>query len=243
MKLLARCAALAAALVTAGCEPDVVQVSAVEHGEMLFEDAAVAGTDLNTYSCATCHDVDPPPAGALIRPGAPMRGVTKRPSYWGGSEVELLRAVNQCLYYFMLKDGPWTPEDADAQAVYAYLESLSTTEEGTEAQPFTVVGEIYDLPAGDAGNGQGIYDRACGLCHGKAHTGEGRLVERAAVLPEETLEAHPLDKYTPDQRRLVFVEKARHGAFLGYPGQMPPFSLEKLSDAEMGDLLAFLDLY
>jgi thiosulfate dehydrogenase len=40
----------------------------------------------------------------------------------------------------------------------------------------------------------------------------------------------------------VFVEKTRHGGFLGYGGTMPPFSLNVLSDEDLADLLTFLRL-
>ena len=35
----------------------------------------------------------------------------------------------------------------------------------------------------------------------------------------------------------------RHGGFLGYGGEMPPFSVEKLSDAELADLIEYLGPY
>lgn len=222
--------------------PIIKTGTAIEHGAAIFNDPGISGTSLNTYSCATCHEsgaVDT----AVIRPGGSLVGVTKRPSYWGGKELDLIRAVNACLYYFMLKDKPFTEEDEEARALYAYLESISTGTEGTSAAPFSVVVNIVDLPAGDAGSGADVYGRACTSCHGPAHTGEGRLVARAPILPEQTLEQHPLGEYTAKEQRLVFVEKVRHGPFITYSGQMPPFSAEKLSDAEMADMLQYLDLY
>lgn len=229
-----------------GCtpEPEIItkQGTPIEHGEALFYDAAIAGTIPSGYSCATCHDVEPG-TSAIVRPGAVMAGVTKRPSYWGGQELELLRAINQCLHYFMAKDRPWTPEDTDARAMFVYLESISGEGSDTAPEPFTVVRDIVDLPAGDPTRGAKVFDHACAFCHGAPKTGKGKPVSRAPALPDETLAAHPPDKYTDLERRLVFVEKTRHGGFLGYGGQMPPFSLEKLSDTEMADLLAFLGLY
>lgn len=223
-------------------EPIVEHGTAIDHGQALFVDPEIAGTDLNTYSCATCHG-DEASETSPIRTGGSLRGVTERPSYWGGQELDLLRSVNHCLSIFMLKDGLWTADDEEARAMYAYLESLPAEAEDKAAAPFTVVTTIEDLPAGDAARGEVLFDRACAACHGPAHTGKDRLVERAAVLPEQTLEEHPIGQYTEDERRLVFVEKARHGAFLGYTGQMPPFSTEKLSDAELADILQYLDLY
>jgi len=172
-----------------------------------------------------------------------MAGVTKRVSYWGGQEVDLLRAINQCLHYFMAKDRPWTSEDTDARAMFAYLESISG--EGTDItpEPFTVVWDIVDLDVGNSTQGANVFDRACAYCHGSTRTGKNRSIATAPILPDETLAAHPPNNYTDLERRLVFVEKTRHGGFLGYGGRMPPFSLEKLSDTEIADLLAFLGLY
>ena len=229
---------------TAGCTPGdpetkVVQGTAVDHGAALFHDSAFVKTSFNSYSCATCHEATAGEAGNTIRVGGSLAGAPKRPSYWNGQEPDLLQAINHCLYYFMLKDTPWTAEDVEARAMYAYLDSLPDTGAGNQAAPFTVVYTVSDAPAGDAAKGEQLYGRACATCHGSAHTGAGRLVERAPVLPEQTLEEHPLGEYTALDRRLVFVEKTRHGTFVSYGGQMPPFSSEKLSDQDLGDLLAF----
>lgn len=238
--------AVAAAL-ACGCsgdpEPVVVQGTAVDHGMAIFQDPGISATDLNTYSCATCHSAEGVPAADVVLTGGSLDGVTKRPSYWAGQELDLLRAVNACLYYFMLKDEPWTAEDEEAKALYAYLDSISQGTEGTGAAPFTVVLSIADLPEGDAKRGEAAYDRACASCHGAGHTGADKLVERAPTLPEQTLTEHPLGEYTADEQRLVFVEKVRHGAFLSYTGTMPPFSLEALPDEDLADILTYLELY
>ncbi len=230
--------------VLAGCEPgepqvNVVDATAIEHGAALFADAATAGVEVNSYACATCHSAASP-TGDEILPGAPMAGVVKRPSYWGGQERDLLRSINHCLYFFMLKDDPWLKDDVEARAMYAFLESLPGGASGEEAVPFTIAVAFDDPPQGDAARGEVTFERACASCHGDPFTGEGRLVQRASVLPGQWLDAHPLDKYTPLDRRLVFTEKVRHGTFLNYGGQMPPFSLEALTDQDIGDLLAHL---
>ncbi len=233
------CVALAATACSGDPEPRVVHGTAIEHGAALFSDPAVARTSVNSYSCATCHEPEPGDAGDRILPGAPLAGAALRPSFWGGQELDLLRAVNACLYYFMLKDDAWTAEDVEARAVYAYLESLPRDAAGTAPAPFTPVYAVSAPPAGDAARGAVAYNRACASCHGAARTGAGRLVARAPILPDQTLQEHPDGEYTAEERRLVFVEKVRHGGFVGYGGEMPPFSIEKLSDADMGDILAF----
>lgn len=226
----------------AGCssdpEPKVVHRTAAEYGAALFRDPKIAGSSVNAYSCSTCHATTAEAQGDAILPGAPLAGVTARPSYWGGQEMDLLRSINHCLYYFMLKDEPWTADDVEARAMYAYLDSLPKT--AAEAQPFTVAYLVADVPGGDAQKGADLYDRACASCHGDAHNGAGRLVQWAPVLPEQVFEEHPSSQYTALDRRLVFIEKTRHGGFVLYGGQMPPFSYERLSDEDLGALLSYL---
>jgi thiosulfate dehydrogenase len=214
--------------------------TAVDHGAALFRDPGVVTTSLNSYSCSTCHEGRAGEAGAAILPGAPLAGVTKRSSFWGGQEVELLRSINHCLYYFMLADKAWKAEDVEARALYAYLESLPADSAAEQPAAFTVAYQVKDVPKGDGARGEALYVNACQNCHGPAHTGEGRLVQRAPILPEQTIAEHPSPQYDDLDRRLVFVEKVRHGGFVGYGGEMPLFSVEKLSDQDLSDMLAFL---
>ncbi|MEJ7731534.1 MAG: c-type cytochrome [Polyangiaceae bacterium] len=238
---------LGAALLGPGCkgdpETEVVHGTAVDHGKALFEDPSIANTSFNSYACASCHEPQADDS-ELALPGAPMAGVLGRPDYWGGKERELLDAIDHCLYYFMLRDQPLAKDDEEARALYAYLESLSPggVDTPTDAAPFTVPVKVEDVPAGDASAGAGAYAAACALCHGDAHTGSGRLVDRAPVLPEDSIADHPSPGYSDAERRLVFIEKVRHGGFLGYTGQMPPLSMETLSDEDLGHVLAYLGL-
>lgn len=242
-----RLAGLAAsAALVCGCSGDpetkIVDATAVDHGAALFRDPSISGTTFNVYACSTCHEAVDGDAGDKRLPGAPLAGAALRPYYWGGQETELLGAINHCLYYFMLKDEPWTPDDVEARAIYAYLESLPADEAAAAAFPFTPVYAVKEPPPGDAGRGEIVYEQACSWCHGRARSGSGRLTTLAPVLPDQTLAEHPLSEYTERERRLVFVQKVRHGAFVGYGGQMPPFSRELLSEQDLGDLLSFFGL-
>lgn len=228
-------AVLAWALVLAGCpEPEVIveQRTAAEHGEVLFGDPSLSNATSNRLSCAHCHAATAKPG----LPGGALAGVTKRTSFWGGQENTLLRAVNACRYYFMLADEPWEGTEPDAVFLYAYLESL---EGDAEPVPFTIA-EVVDPGAGDSARGATVYQQACATCHGQKSTGQGRLISNAPILPEDTIAAHPAPEYSEIDRRLVFVEKTRHGGFYGYGGAMPPFSSEVLSDEDLADLLTFL---
>ena len=216
-------------------EPDPIERSAAERGAALFSDPALSRNQFNPFSCATCHATAQHPEAGRRLPGASLDGVVARPSFWGGQEGDLLRSVNHCLRIFMLDSQGLARGDARAGDLYAFLEALPPTQPG--AAPFTVVGAVQDVPVGDGARGEDLYRRACLSCHGTPTDGAGRL-PGASLLPEETIAEH--GEYGPLELRLTVIEKIRHGSFLGYAGRMPPFSVETLSDEEVGDLLTYL---
>ncbi len=237
-----RRALVAASLLLASCssDPETEQRSAVEHGRDLFASTSTSEAKNNVFACATCHRTTPG-ADDRILPGADLAGAVARPSFWGGKNLDLLRAVNDCRYYFMGAQRAWTDQDADARGMYAFLESLPPAK--TDAVAFTVVPSAVDLPAGDPSRGRVVYDKACASCHGAASSGAGKLRGNIPTLPGESVAYFATLGFDRTATRITFVEKVRHGPFLGLYGQMPLFSTEALSDADLGALLAFLALY
>lgn len=224
-------------LAAAGCAEDLT-ISSADHGRDLYNSKALSSSNLNNYTCANCHTLEPEPGG-ILHPGGPLAGATRRLSLWGGQENDLLRSINACRSYFMLAPEPLTADEPDAEALYAFLKSLEPGD--SEPIPFTVVRMIEPIARGDAGAGETGYTRSCGFCHGSMHTGLGRLSDRVPILPEDTIDEHI--NYTPRDLRLVFIEKVRHGRFYGYGGDMPPLSTEVLSDSELADILEALGIY
>jgi thiosulfate dehydrogenase len=212
-------------------------ITPVERGRELFTTHELSPSNLNNYSCSICHR-SRPVDDHLIRTGATLAGATRRESFWGGQENDLLRSINACRSYFMVAPEPLTPEQPDAQALYAYLKSLEPGD--AEPVPFTIVRDIEPIDRGDATRGLALYPGACGYCHGAMHSGLGRLNERVPVLPEDSVAEH--FDYTPRALRLVFIEKVRHGLFLGYGGDMPPFSTELLPNEDLADILEALEI-
>jgi thiosulfate dehydrogenase len=208
-------------------------VSALERGQELFEDGSASAYGL---SCSTCHP-QPQSAEQRIYPGGDLRGVTQRTSFWGGQENDLLRAVNHCRSSFQGFDAALQADEPGAVDLWAYLESLEGPPDPLE---FTVVVAIRDVEAGDAANGSSLFDRTCRGCHGTMHDAEGRLDTALPTLPEDAVAKH--EYLTAEEQRVVVIEKVRHGGFFGYTGNMPPFSLEALPDAELSDLLSALGL-
>ena len=231
-------ASLAAAAVLAACSSTSAPAAtgtAADRGRLLFSDTELSTSSTNLFSCATCHEADS--TADVVKPGGSLAGVTTRPTFWGGQENDLLRAVNDCRYYFMGIPQAWTADDDDARAMYAFLASLPPTY--PDARPFTIDPTTPDLKGRDAAAGALLFPKTCGVCHGEVHTGKGRLGPQIPAIPDETLSSHA-GVYSDIEQRLVFVEKSRHGGFLGYGGNMPPFSKEILSDENLTDLLAHM---
>ncbi len=225
---------VASLVVLSGCSEGVVLTS-VEHGAAIVDSASSSDSTANAFACTTCHAEDSQP----WLPGAPLRGSVGRPTYWGGEELDVLASINPCRFLFMGASRAWTADDTQAKSVYAYPDALQGEPRGAVA--FSVVRTIGDVPLGDRQRGASIFVGACQNCHGLASTGVGRLKSTIPILPQDTVREH---RYlgSRTETRLAVIEKVRHGTFLGYGGVMPPFSLEVLSDAALGDVLAFLDL-
>ncbi len=237
-------AALVLGVCIAACGTETERRSAAEHGRDLFSSRETSASGVNRFTCATCHPNGRDPAGKIF-PGYTLAGATTRPTFWGGQHSDLLRAINTCRYYFMAAPSPWTGEEEQAKAMYAFLESLPP--DAPNALPFTipeVITTADDLPPGDAARGKVVFDASCKTCHGEHRTGAGRLREGIPALPDESVNIFKSSyNFTPTEIRMTFIEKVRHGPFLGVYGSMPLYSKEALSDADLAALLAFLALY
>jgi len=229
---------------------------AVQVGQQEFSDpSAFFNSQLNTFSCATCHQTTGSVEPTRRDPGYDLSGVVARTSTWGGKTDRLEDAVDSCLTYFMRQpaSAPLDPTSQASRALYDYLVSITPVGSPIVVRPMTLVATIVPVATGDAGNGAAIYAAACARCHGEAHTGNGSNIRPVAViLPEYTstcLDGQPAlgdgcyqVTFPGVAPGLVVIEKIRHGRFFGIGGTMSFYSEETLSDAEIGDLLAFLDL-
>ncbi len=219
-----------AALSLVACAPP----TPVERGAALFDDPGLSESSSNAMACSTCHVPGAIPAGR-IPVGGSLAGVTQRPSFFGGGELDLRAAINFCLRRFMRAPArePLRADDPRGRDLLSYLETLDGP---PDAVPFTLGDLADDLPPGDAARGAATWDAACRNCHGAPSTGADRLAAYVTLIPDATIEEHG------DEARIRTIEKVRNGQFYGAGGEMPPFSLERLSDAELADVLSFLAL-
>ncbi len=237
-RIVASCTLLSCTLLSCTEGLPSEPTTAVDRGRALFASTASSPSSINPFSCSSCHVTTETPANDRALPGAPLGGVTKRTTYWGGKVDDLLVAVNACRTSFMTSPTTWIATDSDARDLFAYLDTLPGS--GNLAR-FTFVESTALPPAGDKGSGAALYARTCANCHGDKSTANGRTAPRAPAIPDQVNTEH--NYLTPADRRTVFVEKVRHGPFLGYGGNMPPFSAEALSDADLGAILAYLGIY
>jgi len=223
---------LALALGLAGCGP----ATAIEWGKESFSDRGLSTAASNSFSCATCHDLTPTQA---LRAGYPLADVSLRPTFWGGNVVTMQDAVNQCLVDFM-KSKPLSPTDDRGKALFIYLSSLVTSDGSLAgAQPLTIVQNIVDLPSGDVSRGAALFANGCANCHGAVKTGAGRIGSDSSILPDDTINTFGTDPVRG--ARVVTVEKIRHGKFFNIGGVMAPYGLERCSDAQASDILAYME--
>jgi thiosulfate dehydrogenase len=219
--------------IVAGCGPE----SALNYGHGLFSDPTVSTAASNRFSCSTCHATTPGDTRPL--PGYGLNDVAVRPSWWGGNAVVLRDAVNQCITDFM-GGKALAASDDKGRALLVYLESLSP-DRSAPALPLTIVQNIVDVPSGSASNGKVVWDTSCAGCHGAAGTSSGRISDVASIVPNDSIIAHGVDPKTG--ARPVVIEKVRHGKYFNVGGFMPLFALERLSEAQLGDVLAYLEMF
>jgi thiosulfate dehydrogenase len=234
MRLLLLCS-LAANLL-AGCGDR--EVPAAEIGQERFADRKVSTSRFNTFSCASCHAVDP--AAPVVVPGRldsgyNLAGAATRQSWWGGGSTTLLDAINVCVKEFM-GGAPLLRDSDDARQLDAYLE-VGAPAMGTPAK-FSFVRITTPLAElkGDAARGGEAYQKACYRCHGEVHTGKGHSTGAATVIPESSTSTFGAEA------RAVTVEKIRHGRFINIGGVMPFYTVEAMSDQTIADLLVFMGL-
>jgi hypothetical protein len=213
--------------------------SAAEYGAELFRDTgAFSASNKNSFACSDCHAVDDGDTGQL--PGYDLRGTAARSAWWGGQTLTLADSIDACLVYFMYGN-PLDRDSEKARALYEYLVSITPEGSPSEPLPMTVVENVIRLPLGDALRGAAIYDNACGYCHGDVDSGDGHILRKAFVLPGDALEIYD-EEFPGELPGYLFIDVTRHGRFFGVATSMPFFSKEALSDEDMSDILAYLNL-
>ena len=184
--------------------------------------------DGNTFACATCHALDEPAADGIRRPGHAIGDAIARPSYKGGTLTNFLDAVNTCVTEWMTAP-PLTESDPRWTALRGFLADGAPA--SAPALDLAIVPAPEDLPAGDVEAGRALFNESCIVCHGEDATGTvrgpglyGTALEPAAIA-RRIRTSGPLTSTTYD-------------GVTG--GRMPFWVPDRLSDAELADVVAFV---
>lgn len=187
-------------------------------------------TDGNTFACATCHALSEPAADGLRRVGHPIGDVAARSSFKNGQYSELRDAVNTCVTEWMLapaleEDDPrWT-------ALQAFL-----TERAPESAPairYQIVEPPNDLEGGDVAAGMELFNLSCSTCHGI----DAKGTTQAPALYRTGLSRETIARRV---RTSGPVDSATYRSLTG--GRMPFWGQDRLSDGELLDLVAFVEM-
>jgi len=216
--------------------------SLARRGEAIFHDARRSLDQW--YSCHSCHYEGQTQAVAidtrndgrtgnaktvLSLKGAPETG----PWFWHGWAGDLRAAVRQSMTDTMLGD---RPTDDDVDAVVAYLGTLKSQNASTS--------ELSDA----AVRGQAVFSSAtagCATCHPAPHFTDGQLHDVGLGSPDDFYPTYNTPSLLGVSRRVLFLHDGRarslRDVLTGPHNPSAVTGMGELSDAELEDLLAYLE--
>ncbi len=212
------------ALALAGCGSDSKEGAAAQRGALIYMDPLPTG---NSFACATCHALSEP-APDFRRPGHPIGDAAARGSWKNGTVGELRGAVNTCAVEWM-NAGAFAADDPTWLDLEAFLGARAP--ESAAPLRFEIVQPPDDPTGGDSNAGRDFFNGACAVCHGADASG----TQRAPSLGQTPLEPEYV------ARRVRRSGRADSTAYPGLTGGIMPFwSADRLSDAELRDVVAFV---
>lgn len=205
---------------------ELFESGAARSGEMVYRFTRPQG---NSFTCASCHALTEPAANGLRRPGHPLLGATRRPHWKDGQLDSMLAAANSCLDEWMNAD-PWTTSSADWLALSSWLDEAAPA---GDAAPVDI--QIAALPAvlagGNAAAGRHTFNDSCAICHGQEGAGSNQAPPVAGFGLSPELVAN----------RVRLSGRADSAVYEGLSGGVMPFwGANRLSDAELLDIVAWL---
>ena len=223
---------VSASWLTVGCTSDsgannepLKPVDDDHPGAMIFRSTIDDG---NSFTCSTCHAIDEPADDGLRRPGHALRDAAARPSYKNGEVASLREAVNSCLTEWMNAE-PWEADDARWVDLEGFLQDIAPS--SAPALTYEIRTDEIDLEGGDADDGRELFNGSCAVCHGQNGGGTDQA-------PPVVGFGHAADYVA---RRVRTSGRGDSSVYQGLTGGiMPFFSDDRLSDAELRDLVAYL---
>ncbi len=184
--------------------------------------------DGNAFSCNTCHALEEPAEDGMRRVGHALGDAAHRPSWKDGRLDSFRGAVNSCVTEWMRGEA-WSAEDPRWLVLNEYLAAQS--DPPAAAVDIQIVRPPGDLTGGDADAGRALFNTSCGLCH-------GNNAEGSALAPGLLGLSLPPDYIAGRVRFSGATDSPVYDGLTG--GAMPFWGGDRLSDAELIDLVAFI---
>jgi polyisoprenoid-binding protein YceI len=192
-------------------------------GERAFVNAKIGG-EKNALSCRSCHGVNDERKGlavnGVVKPDSSMWNAALRTSLWQGIADSPGHAADICAKLFMLRDQGL---DAGVRGdIDAYLKKLATDPQPAldyEAVHLTRRSYVDFPEKGDGAKGKKLVETYCASCHAEK-----------SVRPPLTPGLYEADFLVKRVRRIPGNDNR----------QMPLFSIERLPDSELRDIVTYL---
>ncbi|HEY4220740.1 MAG TPA: YceI family protein [Myxococcota bacterium] len=192
-------------------------------GERDFVSAKIGG-DKNALTCKSCHATTDERSGikidGVVKPSSTMWDAAQRATLWQGIATSPGHAADICAKLFMRKDAGL---DAPVRAnLEAYLKKISPDPQpplNYEAIHVTRRSTVADLDRGSVANGKKLTEVYCKSCHAKG-----------SVRPELEPGLYEGDMIVKRVRRFPGADNQ----------QMPLFTMNRLPDTELRDIVAYL---
>lgn len=223
-------------LLTENCEATVCLEPQLEtvvdngrEGGAIFTSALTASS---TFTCSSCHAISETDGFAmdgLRRPGHTLENAANRETFKNGAIDNLFAAVNICVTEWMSGE-PLATDDQDWINLQNWLQDQATIE---EAAPIVIdiVRPPANLAGGDALSGRELFNKSCIVCHGFDGGGTQLAPEITGRGLSEVLIALRV-------RTSGLTDSAAYPGLTG--GVMPFWGADRLSDAELVDIIAFV---
>lgn len=193
-------------------------------GERAFSTKKTGGAD-NALSCKSCHSTQDPRKGlvepsGVIKPSSTMWNAASRATLWQGIATSPGHASEICAKLFMRKaDGLDDKTKADLEA---YLKKLAPDPQPPldyEAIHITRRSSLANPTTGNATRGKKLVEVYCAACH-----------EKGRARPPLEAGLYEADMLVMRVRRLPGADNQ----------QMPLFTVNKLPDSELRDIVTYL---
>ncbi|HUB06506.1 MAG TPA: YceI family protein [Myxococcales bacterium] len=195
-------------------------------GERLLHDPTLGGPG-NVMTCGSCHATDDEVASGIVtregivKPVPSLFDASRRPQFWQGLTHDVVQASEFCVKNFMLNPDGLTREHQAQLRAYLDKDSPDDAAPATDFAAILLTRRtgLSNPVQGDRKRGAKLLARYCESCHAVGSA-------RPPLTP---------GLYEPDYlvRRVRWLRgKDDH--------QMPLFSLDRLPDAELRDIVTYL---